>query len=160
MKRFVPIVVFLALLAPAMMFAQDRQTRESRVLQQAGLTGSQITQVTELQNTLRNTIRQDVAYLKLLRAQIDVALLPANPDMQKVNDLIDQSATRRADMQKAAVAARVQLRSIVGENNVRRIEQLLRQSWREDRNDRPRQRPMPGPGPVARPQLGNPGMAQ
>jgi len=160
MKRFVPIVVFLAVLAPALMFAQDRQTRESRMLQQAGLTGSQITQITDLQNALRNTIRQDFAYLRLLRAQIDVALLPANPDMQKVNDLVDQSATRRADMQKALIAARVQLRTIVGESNVPRIEQLLHQSWRGDRNARPRQRSMPGPGSIGRQKPGSPGSVQ
>jgi len=45
------------------------------------------------------------------------ALLPASPSMQEVNGYITQIAQTRADLMKAFVGARVQLRQIIGEDN-------------------------------------------
>ena len=113
MKRLTLFVVVLAL--PAASFAQGAPTREAKMLGQLGLTDSQITQVMDIQKKTTTTVRQDGAQIRLLRAQMAQALLPSNPDMQKVNDLISQQSQARADMQKALVGARVQLREVMGD---------------------------------------------
>jgi hypothetical protein len=73
--------------------------------------------VLDIQGKTRATLRQDAVQLRLLRAQMDKALLPANPNMQEVNGYITQMSQARADMMKTLVAARVQLRQIIGDDN-------------------------------------------
>jgi hypothetical protein len=69
--------------------------------------------------------------LRLLHAQLDKALLPANPDMQEVNGYIDQIAQARSDLLKALVGARVELRQIIGEKNYPAFSRFLwhRHGW-------------------------------
>jgi Spy/CpxP family protein refolding chaperone len=117
MKRLIPM---LFLLLPVMLFAQNANSpkdRETALLKSFGLTDSQITQVFDIQKTTRMTARQDFVQLRLLRAQMAKALLPASPNMQEVNGYINQIGQTRADMLKALVTARVQLRQIIGEEN-------------------------------------------
>ncbi len=117
MKRIIPV---LFLLLPMALFAQDAQNpkdRESAMLKKWGLNDSQITQVFDIQKNTRAAIRQDFVQMRLLRAQMAKALLPSNPNMQEVNGYITQIAQTRADLMKAFVGARVQLRQIIGEDN-------------------------------------------
>ena len=117
MKRLVPV---LFLLLPVALFAQNPQSpkeRESAMLKQWGLSDSQVAQVFDIQKSTRMTVRQDLVQIQLLRAQIAKALLPANPNMQEVNGYITQMAQTRADLMKAFVGARVQLRQIIGEDH-------------------------------------------
>lgn len=117
MKRIIPV---LFLLLPVVLFAQNAQSpkdRESAMLKKFGLEDSQIAQVFDIQKKTMMTMRQDIVQLRLLRAQMAKALLPASPNMQEVNGYITQMAQTRADMMKAFVGARVQLRQIIGEDN-------------------------------------------
>jgi hypothetical protein len=117
MKRLIPV---LFLLLPVVLFAQDAQSpkdRESAMLKKWGLNDSQSAQVFDIQKSTMMTMRQDFVQMRLLRAQMAKALLPASPNMQEVNGYITQIAQTRADMMKAFVGARVQLRQIIGDDN-------------------------------------------
>jgi hypothetical protein len=119
MKR---LAVFLLLCAlPAALFAQGRPDPEKQFLQQRGLNDAQVTQVLDIQGKVRAALRADVVQLRLLRAQMDKALLPApaSVDMQAVNGFISQMAQVRVDMQKTLVGAQLQLRTILGDDGFR-----------------------------------------
>ncbi len=118
--------LLLFLLLPAALFAQTAQSREMQVLKRLGLSGAQATQVLDVQHKAEATVRQDAVQIRLLRAQIDKALLPSSVDMQAVNALIDQASAARADMQKAIVAARVQMRQLMGDDAARRYFRHIR----------------------------------
>jgi septal ring factor EnvC (AmiA/AmiB activator) len=127
MKRVTLVLVFLTLLAPALLLAQDRQTRADRNLKQLGLTDSQITRVLDLQAKMENAVRQDMVHLRLIRAQIAEALLPASPDKQKINRLIDTQTQTRAELEKNLISDQLEIRKVVGEQ----IYQKMRQSRRD-----------------------------
>jgi hypothetical protein len=130
MKRVLPFILVLFL--PIAVFAQSAQTPQSaqtRLLKQLGLNDGQVSQVLDIQGKTMTTARADVAQLRLLRAQLDKALLPASPDMTAVNGIIAQIGQTRVDMQKALVAARVQLRQIIGDDNFRLSMRHVRQHF-------------------------------
>ena len=114
MKRLIPLL-FLGL--PLALFAQSPKTQETAMLKGFGLNDSQIAQVLDIQDKTRATIRQDTVQIRLLHAQMEKALLPATPNMQDVNGFITQISQARADLMKAFVGARVQLRQIIGDDN-------------------------------------------
>jgi len=114
MKRLIPL---LFLLLPAALFAQAPSNPESAMLKRFGLNDDQVKQVLDIQSKTRLTLRQDAVQLRLLRAEMEKALLPASPNMQEVNGYINQMAQTRAEMMKTLVAARVQLRQIIGDDN-------------------------------------------
>jgi hypothetical protein len=115
MSKFTPLIVLALVLSPAFLFAQTLQNRESGALRQLGLSDTQISQVLDLQTKMQTTVRDNMVHLRLIRAQIDEALLPDNPNMQKVNGLVDDQARIRAGMEKELLADRVKLRQIVGD---------------------------------------------
>ena len=88
----------------------------------------------DIQKKTMTTMRQDRVHIRLLKAEMAQALLPANVDMQAVNNLITQEAQTRADIQKARVGARVQLRQIMGDDifhmYVRHLMAMHRQHFR------------------------------
>jgi hypothetical protein len=141
MKR---LAVFLLLCAlPAALFAQGRQSSEKQTLQQLGLNDGQITQVIDIQGKVRATLRADAVQLRLLRAQMDKALLaaPASVDMQAVNGFISQMSLARTDIQKTLVGAQLQLRQIMGDDGFRVFMHRVRGELRHGFMDR-----RPGPG--------------
>ncbi len=121
MKRSFLLLFLLVpfLLIPTALFAQTPQSRDMQFLKRLGLSDAQAAQVMDVQRKAEATVRQDTVQLRLLRAQIDKALLPSSVDMQAVNSLIDQASVARADMQKALVAARVQMRQLMGDDAAR-----------------------------------------
>jgi len=119
MKRLIPL---LLLVVPLAAFAQSPgpaspKARETQLLKGFGLNDAQVAQVLDIQDKTRATIRQDAVQLRLLRAQMDKALLPSSPNMTDVNGYITQMAQTRADLMKAFVGASVQLRQIIGDDN-------------------------------------------
>jgi Spy/CpxP family protein refolding chaperone len=124
MKRLLP--VFFALILPIAGFAQSSQGPEVKMLTQLGLTEAQISQVMDIQGKTETGVRANAVQLRLLRAQLDKALLPSTVDMQSVNTLITQMGQVRVDMQKALVAARVQLRQIMGNESFRAYTRYIR----------------------------------
>jgi hypothetical protein len=124
MKRILP--VFFALILPMAGFAQSAQGPEAKMLKQLGLTDAQVSQVMDIQGKTRTGVRADAVQLRLLRAQLDKALLPSTVDMQGVNTLITQMGQVRVDMQKTLVAARVQLRQIMGDDSFRAYTRYIR----------------------------------
>jgi len=148
MKR---LVALLLLLLPAALFAQSPaapaspRTRETALLRGFGLNDAQIAQVFDIQDRTRTTVRQDAVQLRLLRAQMDKALLPAAPSMQDVNGFITQMSQTRADMMKALVGARVQLRQIIGDDNYPAYSRFIRGELARDGRRLPMRRPGEGP---------------
>ena len=139
MKRLICLLFVLVL--PTALFAQSQPSREAKMLTQFGLNDTQVSQVMDIQKKTMTTVRQDRVHIRLLRAQMAQDLLPAKVDMQAVNDLITQEAQTRADMQKAFVGARVQLRQIMGDDAfhmyVKHFMAIHRRGWmRRFRNER------------------------
>ncbi len=134
MKRLIPL--FFLLVLPTALFAQNQPSREAKMLSQFGLADAQVSQVIDIQKKTMATIRQDRVHIRLLRAEMAQALLPANVDMQAVNNLITQEAQTRADIQKAFIGARVQLRQIMGDDAfhmyVRHLMAMHRHHWKEN----------------------------
>jgi hypothetical protein len=152
MKR---LAVFLLVLAvPMALFAQAQQGPEKKMLQQQlGLTDAQVTQVLDIQGKTRATMRADVVQLRLLKAQMDKALLPApaSVDMTAVNGFITQMGQTRTEMQKTMVAAKLQLRTIMGDDN---FSTYMRFVHRALRPGGPMDRGMDGEGPRVGPREG------
>jgi hypothetical protein len=128
MKRFSPFL--LVLLLPVAAFAQSQQGPDAKMLKQLGLNDGQVSQVLDIQGKTETAVRADAVQLRLLRAQLEKALLPANADMQSVNGIITQIGQARVDMQKTLVAARVQMRQIMGDDNFRSYTRYTRQEMR------------------------------
>jgi hypothetical protein len=127
MKRVLPILLVLFL--PIAVFAQTPQSAQTKMLKQLGLNDGQVSQVLDIQGKTKTTARADGVQLRLLRAQLDKALLPASPDMAAVNGIIAQIGQTRVDLQKTLVAARVQLRQIMGDDNFHVYMRHARQSF-------------------------------
>ena len=127
MKRIA--LTALMVLLPLALFAQAQQAPERKMLQQLGLTDSQVTQVLDIQTRTRDALRQDAAQVRLLRAQIDKAMVASTVDMQAVNGLVDQLSQARAGMQKTFLAARVQLQQIMGPDNLRVYTRHVREQF-------------------------------
>ena len=152
MKRFFPL---LLLLLPAALFAQSPGTppmlwtpksQETVLLKGFGLSDAQVAQVFDIQDKTRTTLRQDAVQLRLLRAQMDKALLPDTPNMNDVNGFITQIAQTRADMMKAFTGARVQLKQLIGPDNFPVYTRFIRRGLQDRVMMRPR-RAGPGTGP-------------
>ena len=127
MKRVLPILLVLFL--PIAAFAQTPQSAQTKMLKQLGLNEAQVSQVLDIQSKTMTTARADGVQLRLLRAQLDKALLPASPDMAAVNGIIAQIGQTRVDLQKTVVAAKVQLRQIMGDDNYHVYMRHVRQSF-------------------------------
>ncbi len=137
MKRFIPIL--FALLIPATMFAQARKVDENALLKNLGLNDTQVSQVLALQKSTRETTHADLTHIRLIKAQIDEALLAANPDEQAINALIDKKGLLRTDIEKNRLSARLQLLKIVGPDDFSKIAMFMRerrqrrfQEWRDE----------------------------
>jgi len=127
MKR--SLFVLLALLVPALAFSQGqnigpgqgmgrgRAADENSLLKSFGLTDAQVTQVTTIEKSTRDAVKADMTHIELVQAQIAEALLPANPDANAVNALIDKKSQFRTDIEKQLMAARIQLVKIMGSDN-------------------------------------------
>jgi len=115
MKR--SLIAVFALVIPAMAFAQGRMGGENGLLKGFGLDDTQISQVTAIEKSTRATVRADFTHIRLIRAQIAEALLPATPDVQAINALIDKKGEFRTDIEKNLVSARIQLVKIMGDEN-------------------------------------------
>lgn len=148
MNRFTPLLVLALVLSPTVLFAQSLQNRESGALRQLGLTDTQVSQVLDIQAKMQTAVRDNTVHLRLIRAQIDEALLPAAPNMQKINGLIDDQAKIRADLEKKLVADRVKLRQIVGDQLYPRLLQIRRGLYAR--------RPGDNRGPIERRGAGGP----
>jgi Spy/CpxP family protein refolding chaperone len=136
MKRLA-VIVFLAAM-PLALFAQSQGqgprgqaalAPDARLLQDLGLTDAQSAQVMEIQSRTRLAMRQSFAQVRLLRAQIDRAMLATPVDMQAVNGFVDQLAQARGTAQKTFLAARVQLGQIMGPDKFQVYREHLRQRF-------------------------------
>jgi hypothetical protein len=126
------MVILLGLALPVALFAQVPQDAEKGMLQKLGLNDGQVAQVLDIQSKTETTVRQDAAQIRVLRAQMDKALLApaATVDVKTVNGFVDQIAQSRADIQKTLVGAQLQLRQIMGDTNFRVYERYIRHQIR------------------------------
>ena len=125
MKRFA--FSLLLVLLPLALFAQAQPAPEKKMLQQLGLTDGQVSQVMDIQSKTRDAMVQQMAQVRLLRAQIGKAMVATTVDVQAVNGLVDQLAQARAAAQKTMLGARVQLQQIMGPDNFRVYMRHIRQ---------------------------------
>jgi Spy/CpxP family protein refolding chaperone len=121
MKR--SLILVLVLLLPAMIFAQgmsrglSRMGDENGLLKSFGLNEAQIAQATTIEKSTRDAVRADFTHIKLVQAQIAEALLPATPDANAINALIEKKGLLRTDIAKSLMSARIQLVKIMGNEN-------------------------------------------
>jgi len=129
MKRF--LVFATALMIPALSFAQVPQDRGTKLLHDLNLSDAQIAQVQAVEQKARTTIKDDLVHLKLLRAQINEAILPsdAKPDLAAINKLVDQQVQLRGDMEKTLLAAKVQLMGIMGKDSFDKYAKVLHRGF-------------------------------
>jgi Spy/CpxP family protein refolding chaperone len=130
-------IVALVALIPLTLFAQAPSSkptepfrdRQTALLKSFKLSDAQIAQVLDIEKAARSAAQGDFAHIRLLNAEIRVALLPsnANPDLQAIEKLIDQKAQFRADAEKAFTAAKVQLIQIMGNDNFNRLIRVHRE---------------------------------
>jgi hypothetical protein len=141
MRRFA--FSLLLILLPLALFAQAQLAPEKRMLQQLGLTDAQASQVMDIQSKTRDAMVQQMAQVRLLRAQIDKAMVATTVDMQAVNGLVDQLSQARAAAQKTMLGARVQLQQIMGPDNFRVYMRHVRQLFARELGRQPGPRGMP-----------------
>ena len=129
MKRL--LVFAAAILIPALSFAQIPQDRGTKLLRDLGLSDAQIAQVQDVENKARTAIKDDLVHLRLLKAQINEAMLPSNakPDLAAINKLVDQKAQLRGDMEKTFLAAKVQLMGIMGKDSFDKYARVVRREF-------------------------------
>lgn len=140
------LAVLLALI-PLALSAQAQQTPERKALQRLGLTDAQVSQVLDLQTKAHDALRQSAAQVRVLRAQIDKAMLASPVDMAAVNALVDQMSQARAGMQKTLLAARAQMQQVMGVDNFQKYMKGMRRALA---HRFPRWHPMPRFSPGAR----------
>lgn len=126
MRRMVPVL--FAILLPMMIFAQGRQGEESKLLKSLGLNDAQVAQVTQIGSSTRETVKADMTHMRLVGAQIQEAYLPASPDLQAIDALIDKRVQFRADIEKSLASERVQLTKLIGADNFAKYERFVRRS--------------------------------
>jgi septal ring factor EnvC (AmiA/AmiB activator) len=126
MKRLALAALLAAI--PLSLFAQAQQAPERRALQQLGLSDAQVSQVLDLQARTRDTLRQGAAQLRVLRAQIDKAMLASPVDMTAVNALVDQVSQARAGLQKTLLSARAQMQQVMGVDNFQKYMRGMRRA--------------------------------
>ena len=127
MKR-VLLSVF-AVMFPVVLFAQmPFGGGDDGILKRMNLSDAQITQVQGIVKATETTIRDDMVHLRLLRAQIDDAILPstAKPDMDAIDKIVDQESQLRGDMEKAFLSAEVQLIGIMGRDDFEQYSRFIR----------------------------------
>ncbi len=131
MKRsfILPLILILPALAVAQSAAPSagtgagpgmgagRMGGENGLLKSFGLTEAQIGQVTAIEKSTRDVVRADLTHIRLVQAQIAEALLPAAPDAQAINALIDKKGQLRVDIEKNLMSARIQLVKIMGSDD-------------------------------------------
>jgi hypothetical protein len=119
------VPVLFAILLPTMIFAQGRQGEESKLLKGFGLNDAQIAQVTQIESSTRETVKADMTHIRIVGAQIQEAYLPASPDLQAIDALIDKRVQFRADIEKSLASARVELTKLMGADNFAKYERFV-----------------------------------
>jgi hypothetical protein len=148
MRRYLPFL--FAFLIPAALFAQARPMDSARLLKSFGLDDSQISQVQTIEKSTRDGVKADITHIRLIQAQIQEALLPATPDLQAINSLIDKKGQLRTEIDKLLMSARLQLVKIMGPDNSAKYFRLVmstmhprfQQRMREGMLGRPQFMPM------------------
>ena len=87
----------------------------AQMLKHFGLTDDQAKQVGDLMLKEQTAVVPQFAQLKVLDAQIELAMTASNTDLKAVNSLVDKKAQLRADIEKQFLAVEAQVHQIVGD---------------------------------------------
>jgi len=128
MKGSLPVLFILLL--PLSIFAQPWHMDANRLLKDFGLDDSQISQVMTVQKATEDAVKADLTHIRLSQAQIQEALLPANPDLNAINALIDKKGSLRTNIQKTIMAARIQAIKLMGKDNAEKYFRFVMRSMR------------------------------
>jgi Spy/CpxP family protein refolding chaperone len=90
------------------------QTQIER-LKHFGLSDDQAKQVSDILTKERTTAVPQRAQLKVLNAQIELAMTASKPDLNAVNALVDKKAQLRTEMEKQFLASAAEIHGIVGD---------------------------------------------
>lgn len=154
LARLFTVVAFAT--AATVAFAQPAPTtegpRQAGFLKHWGLTDDQVQQVSDLLAKSRLALVPERAQLKVLNAQIELALTAPSPDLKAVNAMVDKKAQLRADTEKQQLAVAAQVHQIVGDQIFYRLRAHLfgHRHWKQGWNHRfgPEVRPsVPSPQP-------------
>lgn len=131
MKKLIAVLmIFFA----AVLWVSALTTYTTEQLAEIGLTQEQIQEIMKIQNTCSKQIREAALGMNVYKAQLEKMLFEANPDMEKVRKLLEESLKYRLQSEMAAIQERTQTRQLVGEENFQKL-MRLRKKLREDRKE-------------------------
>ena len=127
MKTMMKLLASAVLLAAGTLaFAQtgdEGAANPAKHLKSLGLNDTQITQVTDIWTKTEGFARTQMAQIRVIHAQIDLAMSAPSPDLNAVNALVDKGTQLQADLRKKVLAAEVQVKQIVGDQVFYRLKE-------------------------------------
>jgi len=87
----------------------------AQMLKHFGLTDDQAKQVADLMAKEQTAAVPEFAQLKVLDAQIELAMTATNTDLKALNAMVDKKAQLRADIEKQFLTFAAQVHQIVGD---------------------------------------------
>ncbi len=131
MKKLIAVLmIFFA----AAVWVSALATYTTEQLAEIGLTQEQIQQILKIQNTYSKKIREAALEMNIYKAQLEKMLFEANPDMEKVKKLLEESLQYRLQSEMAAIQERTQTRQLVGEENFQKLMRLRKRLREEQLN--------------------------
>ena len=144
-RRLVCGLLTLAIAVPAAAQVADLSL-EPELLLRLGVTEEEMAQLQELDSSARAATREARVELEIVTARLKRALLPAEPRMREVEELLREAMDWEFRIRLAEIRRQVRIRQVLGDERYTRIRELVR--WRQEqqrllqqqnRTDRPLQ---------------------
>jgi Spy/CpxP family protein refolding chaperone len=95
----------------------------TEMLKHFGLSDDQSKQVADIIDKEQSSVVPQRAQLKVLNAQIELALTASNADLKAIDALVDKKTQLQSDMEKQFLAGAVQIHGIVGDQLFAKLSQ-------------------------------------
>jgi len=118
-----------------------------KFLESAGLTADQVTQVTDLFDKFRASVKTQRAAIAVFDAQIRQIMVSATPDLGAANALVDKKTALRADIEKQRLTTEVQIHKIVGDKAFDKLQGMFGHRFPGGMRLRGTSRKVPVPAP-------------
>jgi Spy/CpxP family protein refolding chaperone len=102
----------------------------TEILKRLGLSDDQTKQVVDIMAKELVAVVPQRAQLKVLNAQIELAMTATNPDLKAVDALVDKKTQLRGDIEKQFLAIEAQVHQIVGDQLFYQLRQHFLRSSR------------------------------
>ena len=112
----VAVLSFLATGASAQAPAEPMNRGGHPFLKHLGLTDDQVGQVESILKSSAALYRTDRAQIKVLRAEVELALTKSSPDQKAISALVDKKLQIQGEIEKQRITEELQIRQIVGDD--------------------------------------------